>query len=294
MIQDSIWFKTYRKLNNHVLLPEIIDVLKSVSDSTEIEMEDIGLFNMLVQNYDCTQLTVTDFQIKYPFAKTDYIKNKFDHLVKVGLLQKSDTIFRLSKKGKQLLEMLSEQYRNIDGSKVDVFTLNILESVTKNALSNRFEGYNPSLRNCMRASLRFDDSDHKFLRLITVMNDLVALRNDQSHYRYSLLKNNWFDPKDQLSHPMMELLAGLSNHKMFKTTSFTSRPTWGYTEAETQAYLDTLRDKGFIVQLDTVLQLTNKAKEMERRASTAFEQQFYQPWLHLPIGDYKKFKASIK
>lgn len=291
---DSIWIKTYQKFNNEVLRPQIMEVFKSVSDSVSLQMADIGLFNMLVQNYDCNNLKVSDFQTKYPFAKTEFVEGNFNQLVSKGLLERNEGVFKLTNTGKALLKDLKKNYQKVDDSQIDSSALALLNKVSKEALSSEFKGINKSLKNCQKASLRFDDSNNNFLRLLTVMNDLVALRNDQSHYRYSFLKDKPFNFEEELNHPMIELLAGISYNQSFNPKGYLSRPTWGYSEAETNGFLDFLRDKKLIVKKDSLYELTEVAKNIEERVSEESEWHFYQPWLFMSKKEYQKYKALLQ
>lgn len=294
MIKDSIWFKAYRYFNNEVLRPEIVSIMQKVSDDEGIEISSLGLFNMLIQNYDCNTLKASDFQTKYPFSKTEFVKGNFNHLVSKGLFERKDSIYKLTKKGKKLLSVLKNNYQKIDDTEIETFDLSLLKKVSKLALSNQFNGINKSLKNCQQASLRFDDSKNKFLQLFTAMNDLVALRNDQSHYRYSFFKHKPFEFNEELNHPMIELLAGISSNSNFHTNSFKSRATWGYTAFETKEYLDFLIEKELVIQEDSTYKLTNKAIEIEQRASAKCEEHFYQPWPFMTNEEYQKFKTLLK
>jgi len=292
--KDSIWYKVYRKFNNKILRPTVINVFQSVSDSTKLSMADIGLFNMLIQNYDCSNLKVSDFQTKYPFAKYEFVKGNFDKLVEKELFKREKDFYQLTVNGNDVLNLLKRNYQAIDDTKVDNFSLDILNRVSQHALSNKFTGINKSLKNCQKASLRFDDSKNKFVQLLTVMNHLVALRNDQSHYRYSFLETKPYSFKEELSYPIIELLAGYYNSKSFNPNNYLNRPTWGYNKKETNEYVDYLKKKDLIDKSDSLYTLSKKAEIAEKQAIKKSEEKFYEPWLFLTNDDYKKFKKTLQ
>lgn len=291
---DSIWIKTYRKFNNTILRPKVIEVLSATSDSTGLGIADIGLFNMLLQNYDCKNLKVEDFQTKYPFAKYEFVQNNFDELVALKLFEKEGDAYQITTNGTNVLNLLKKNYQELDDTSVEIFSLGVLRKVSQQAISKDFTGINKSLQNCKKASLRFENSNNKFLQLLTAMNDLIALRNDQSHYRYSFFSNEPYVSMERLSYPEIELLAGIAGNKSFKPNSYLKRPNWGYSENETNAFVKFLIEKELIVEKDSLYQLMDKTKKVEEEASFNCEKYFYQPWLFMTLEEYSKFKTELK
>lgn len=272
MVSDSLWFKVYDKLNNRTISPVVRSILLNTSSKYSIDHNEVSLFNMLLWNYPCDTVRIEHFLVKYPFASKRFVEDSFNRLVQNDLLKQHGHFYSLTERGLELSNFIGSQIRSHQVNGL-MPILDLLEQVPENVNRNKFNGIQKSLKLRKQATLRFAGDTSQFARLVTVMGDLVALRNDQSHYRYNFLIDTI-----NLSFPEEEIMASAFQYGFFDEDRFDHRPTWGHTNFETQKFLKTLEDKQLLFKQDSIWNITAKGKMVEDIATKEMEFRFYYPW----------------
>ncbi|MGB5822176.1 MAG: hypothetical protein WBG90_22025 [Saonia sp.] len=294
-MNDSIWFKTYFHYNNEIIRPKTQLVLQEVAERNSLSMSEMSLFNMLVQNSDFKPLEIEDFKIKYPFSKDGFVESSYNLLVEKGVMCKRSVGYALTKEGKRLLNNLELEYNKQLSHPINDSILTVFKKVSENSLRKDFSGINRSVENRKHSILRFEDSNNKFLQLMTAMGDLVALRNDQAHYRYEFILDSIPEHYGRLTHPMMELLGSVYDHGNLDVDRFLARSTWGHSNEETLKFVQDLLEMGLLNKNDSVITLSEKGNELEKRTSIIYEYKFYEPWLFIDKSIYRSLeRISLK
>lgn len=279
---DSIWIKTYRNIHNGLMAPKLRDVLTEIAHNNNYDSDEVSFFNLLIQNADCDSLTISDFSIKYPFAKKLHIVKKYKEMIDLGILQKNESFYySLTKKGRELskdIELLIRSQEIDNEAQVDEL-VEILSKISKNARDQKFTGFNWSLKNRERATVRFEDDSLVFPRLVTAVRDMVALINDQAHYGLYFLngKYNYLN----ITREENELLGSAWWNSELNPDSFLTRPTWGYDLEETNSFIESLISKNLLKLQDSLIIPTNLGKEIIDEASKHTEKHFFEPWNRL-------------
>ncbi|MEQ9592974.1 MAG: hypothetical protein RLN86_10260 [Cyclobacteriaceae bacterium] len=299
MVEDSIWYKVYRHYHNTFVRPASSYSIGAVSESEKMDPRTVGFFNFLFQNFDLSRFSSEDFLVRYPFAKQESIEISIRQLVTTGLLMHSHTGYSITEYGSKVGAALLDSRMNdhaldsLLGSGNHMDLIHLFEEVSRNALSENYPGMNTALQRRREVSPR-DASKSTLLRLELALGDLVALRNDQSHYRLELLKKiDSAYVKYGLSFAAVEIMS-YAYDKNFNPAQVISRPTWGHTIEETIGFMDELVNKDLAKWEADEISLTPKGKALQLRSAEYCEQLFYAAWLPMRSENYNKLTSTIK
>lgn len=286
-VGDSIWIKTYRKIHNGLMVPKLRDVLTDIAHNNNYDSSEVSFFNLLIQNADCDSLTISHFSIKYPFVKRLHIVKKYKELIDLGLLQKNESYYSLTEKGRKLSKNIEVQIRSqkIDNENQVDELVEILSKISKNARDQEFTGFNWSLKNRERATVRFENDSLVFPRLVTAVRDMVALINDQAHYGLYFLNGRY--NYLHITREENELLASAWWNSELNPDSFSTRPTWGYDLEETNSFIESLLSKKLLKIQDSIIVPTSLGKEIIDETSKHTDRHFFEPWNRLASDEVK-------
>ncbi|QSE99154.1 hypothetical protein [Fulvivirga lutea] len=294
-ISDSIWFETYRHINNKLTRPLLINSYKAVNEKTGLDNRDLALLFFCASNLDSTGFNAPNFQLRYPFANRLHITGQFKKLVEEGLLEYEDARFHISEKGKKVIHEITssiarQQIAEIKPEEVEIIN-HIFDQISN---SDELENFPSPLER--KKSLLSSKSVSNYLRLVLLMDDLVAMRNDASHYRIKRLNNELSDTIS-VSFPATEILASLSS-KDFVYSDYSSRPTWGHSKEETNLFEEELIALNLAARKHNgALEITELGQALQSKSALNTEVTFYRPWLNIEkeaLANYKSILLKLK
>lgn len=285
---DSIWIKTYRKLHNGLMAPPMREVFNNVVEKTDYDLGTVAFFNLINQNANCDSLTIYHFLVKYPFAKKAHVINKYNELIEMGLLKKDNSYqYSLTNEGRTLSNEIESTVKSteIDNKEEVDEIVRILAKISRNAVDEKFTGFNWSLKERLNATVRYEDAPGVFPRLVTATRDLVALRNDQAHYGLYFLDGKYDDL--HISRAENELLGAAWYRNTLDPSSMLARLTWGHDLEETNAMVESLMSKNLLKVGDSLVVPTPLGERIIDESSVETDKHFYEPWRRLTKEEVK-------
>ncbi|MEQ8927187.1 MAG: hypothetical protein RLO81_15305 [Fulvivirga sp.] len=292
-ISDSVWFETYRQINNKVTRPLIADAFKVVSQKTDIDNGNLGLLFFIATNLDSTGFNAPNFLLRYPFANQIYITGQFKKLAETGLLVYNNARFKISEKGRKVINDLttainSQKIMLLSTAEVEL-VLHLFHQVSNSENLKCF----PSLVERRKALVHKNVTPTSTsLKFIVLMDDLIAMRNDASHYRMERLNK-----EINLSLPAAEILAHLGSGT-FVYSDFSDRPTWGHSKEETTHFEEELTSLHLASRNNNgELKITELGQELQSKSALNAEMTFYEPWLNIDketLKDYYSILNKLK
>ncbi|GAB4242572.1 MAG: hypothetical protein Tsb0034_20100 [Ekhidna sp.] len=292
LVSDSVWYDTYRGIHNRITRPMLVDALLKASDTFGIAPPDLGLLFFAASNLDSRGFDEANFKKRYPFANDSAVNTKFKSLQELGLLE-YDEAFQISQFGRSIMDYLVKQIDDVEIPVVNESEFRLLidgfTMIKHEAVKIDEEGRYPSLQERSNALVQPSKDVPRKLKLILLMDDLVAIRNDASHYRFKYLNNV---EGDSLTLEAIEIMASAYSEP-FSVSTFSSRPTWGHSGAQTRQFMAELQQFGLAKMEHDLLTLTQEGMDLQFASMKETELAFYLPWMVLDSADVSSLKGII-
>lgn len=296
-ISDSVWFKVYQRINNKVIRPIFVAALTDIAKQKGINVSDLGLLYFLGTNVNAEGFGVLNFQFRYPFCNPDFIVAELNKLKDIGLLVVVGDQYGFSEEVKSALKSIvssveGRTYSSISESDVTEL-IEIFSRIRESGLSSSYTSKFPSIRERTGAFIHFENNQSPIVKLMMLMDDLTAMRNDASHYRMNYLQP-YVAEKIPLSYPAIEILAVL-NAGPFSYNTFARRSTWGYSEVETKNFENELMRFNMAKRSkNDLLVISSKGELIQNKSGIMAEKIFYTPWLQIDEGKYEALNEILK